>query len=534
MEEGEKRAEGGQTLGSIANEEQAGKKQPLHEQLMEIALKRSFLIPSCEIYGASSGFYDYGPIGCRIKKKIEGEWRAQFIVKNGFLEIETCTVLPQIVLQASGHAQNFSDPLVECKKCAGKFRADHLVVQEGEKVEGLSLEGIGKLLKSAGVKCPNCNEASLGEAGTFNLMFATSIGAAKENVAYLRPETAQGIFLDFGRIFRNFGSKLPISIGQVGRSYRNEISPRQALVRMREFTQMEIEYFFSPQNAKMENFAQIEGVKMRIGEDWESAREMGAAEAVAQKLVPNEIMAFFMAQQQLFYERVGVSREKFYFRVLGEKERPHYSLGNIDMEVQTSFGWVETIGNAYRTDFDLSSHAKFSKQDLSVFVEEEKKKVVPHVVEPSMGVDRLFWCILEHAYRGKSKEKDLEWFDLPPCIAPYHASVFPLMKKDGMAEKAQEVCRLLREEGLEVNYSENGNIGKRYERADEVGVCYCISIDYDTLKDGTVTVRFRNDGGQARFKIEELAQKIRDFAKEGKTSLNQLFCSTVAIRKLFK
>lgn len=512
--------ESAKTLGSIAKEAQSEKEQPLHEHLMEICLKRSFLIPSAEIYGASAGFYDYGPIGCLIKKRIEGEWRKQFLVRNGFLEIESCMVLPEIVLQASGHVQSFSDPLVECKKCRGSFRADHLVQQQtSEDAQNANAQQLLEMIKKYEVKCPNCNEPTLGEVGTFNLMFRTNVGAAEGNVAYLRPETAQGIFLGFGRIFRNFASKLPLAIGQVGRSFRNEISPRQALVRMREFTQMEIEYFFNPANPKMENFSQVADVKVRIGEDEQSAREMGVGEAVAQKIMPNEIMAFFVAQQQLFYERVGIPREKFYFRVLCEKERPHYSLGNIDMEVQSSFGWVETIGNAYRTDFDLSSHAKFSKQDLSVYLEEEKKKILPHVVEPSMGVDRLFWCMLEHTYRGKSAEKDWEWFDLPPCISPYDASVFPLMKKDGLGEKAQEVCKSLRENGLNISYSESGSIGKRYARADEIGVCYCVTVDYQTLQDGTVTLRFRNDGGQARFKIEELAGKISEFSREGKTKL---------------
>jgi len=515
-----KKEQRGKTLQAIAQEEKAQKGQPLHEHLMEICLKRSFLIPSAEIYGASAGFYDYGPIGCLIKRRMENEWRRQFLVKNGFLEIESCIVLPEIVLQASGHAASFSDPLVNCKKCKGSFRADHLIAQQtSESVKDANAQQLSELIRKHAVLCPNCNEPALGEVNTFNLMFKTNIGAAEGNTAYLRPETAQGIFLSFGRIFRNFGSKLPIAIGQVGRSFRNEISPRQALVRMREFTQMEVEYFFSPANPKMEGFAQVENVKIRIGEDEQNAREMGVQEALAQKIMPNEVMGFFIAQEQLFYERMGIPKEKFYFRVLGEKERPHYSLGNIDMEVQSSFGWVETIGNAYRTDFDLGSHAKYSKQDLSVFVEEEKKKIVPHVVEPSMGVDRLFWCILEHTYRGKSAEKDWEWFALPPCIAPYDVSVFPLMKKDGLAEKAAQVCKLLREEGLAVNYSESGSIGKRYARADEIGVCYCVTVDYDTLKDGTVTVRFRDDAGQARFKIGELAQKVKEFEKEGKTGL---------------
>ncbi|HQT44464.1 MAG TPA: His/Gly/Thr/Pro-type tRNA ligase C-terminal domain-containing protein, partial [Candidatus Micrarchaeota archaeon] len=299
----------------------------------------------------------------------------------------------------------------------------------------------------------------------------------------------------------------------------------QGLLRLREFTQMELEYFFNPSNPKHENFAAVSGVKMRIISDGqETAAEKTAGEFVSDGTIPNDIMAYFMARQVQFYLALGIPYGKFYFRKLGKGETPHYSGGNFDMEVETSYGNAETIGNAYRTDYDLSAHAKMSGNDLSVFVEEEKKKIVPHVVEPSMGSDRLFWCILEHSYRDKTEKKDWEWFDFPPSIAPFTVSVFPLMKKDGLAEKAREVTAMLRSRHIETMYSESGSIGRRYARADEIGTPYCLTVDYDTLdsksdKFGTVTIRYRNDGGQERVKISELPALIEKNVAEARVNL---------------
>ncbi len=498
---------------------------PLFEKLTDIAIKRSFLVPSNEIYGHTSGFFDYGPAGLNLKMKIEDMWRDYFIRYEGYLEVQTATILPEIVLKASGHAANFADPLVTCKACKNKFRADHIIKEgTGKNMDGANPQALEAEIKSANLKCPQC-KGELGEVGFFNLMFRTNIGPLEGNTAYARPETAQGIFLDFPRIFRNYGGKLPLAVGQVGRSYRNEISPRQGLLRLREFTQMELEYFFNPSNPKHENFASVNGVKMRIISDGqEKTVEKTAGEFVADGTIPNDIMAYFMARQVQFYLALGIPYGKFYFRKLGKGETPHYSGGNFDMEVETSYGNVETIGNAYRTDYDLSAHAKMSGNDLSVFVEEEKKKIVPHVVEPSMGSDRLFWCILEHSYRDKTEKKDWEWFDFPPSIAPFTVSVFPLMKKDGLAEKAREVTAMLRSHHIETMYSESGSIGRRYARADEIGTPYCLTVDYDTLdsksdKSGTVTIRYRNDGGQERVKISELPALIEKNVSEARVNL---------------
>jgi len=507
----------------------AGKELPKSERLMDVAIRRSFLIPSAEIYGSPAGFYDYGPVGCAIKRKLQGLWRSEMLQKEGFHEIETSLIVPEAVLKASGHAENFADPLVACNSCKNKFRADHLIEgdekakKDGIKAAGLPPAELSALLKKYAVACPQCKKAALSEVGWFNMMFRTNIGPIDGNTAYFRPETAQGIFLDFARVVRNYGSKLPIGIGQVGRSARNEISPRQGLVRMREFTQMELEYFFNPIDQGYPKFERIKHEKLRFVDEKNQPYEIEISQAVENGLVANQIMAYFLWKQKMIYLAIGVPQEKFAFRKMPKEETPHYSKGNVDMEVETSYGTIETAGTAYRTDYDLSQHSKHSGADLSVFDEGTKQKIMPHVVEPSMGVDRMFWCALEHCFREKTPEKDWEWFAFPPAIAPYQAWIFPLMKKDGMDSKAKEIEESLRESGLTVYYQDSGSIGRRYARADEIGVPYCVTVDFDTLdeksdKHGTVTIRFRNDGKQVRVKISELAATLSHFVKEGKVT----------------
>lgn len=497
---------------------------PIHEHLMDIAVKRGFLIPSAEAYGSPGGFYDYGPAGASVKRRLQELWRRLFITEPGYFEIETSAVLPEAVLIASGHAGHFADPLAKCPKCKQPWRADHLLEKKTLKSwAGKNPEEMTAGLKAENICCPSC-KSPLEAVGWFNLMFATSIGGSADHKAYLRPETAQGIFLDFGRIYREHGGKLPLAIGQVGRSFRNEISPRQGLVRMREFSQMELEYFFNPKRPGWEGFAAIADYRVRIlppadGDARTPVQDIALSEALGKGYFPNEIFAMLVWRQDRMYRAAGIPREKYYFKVMPKDETPHYSMGNVDLEVETSYGLVETAGTAYRTDFDLASHAKHSKQDLSVFVEEEKAKIIPHVVEPSMGVDRMFYCVLEHCYRPASPGKEWEWFALPPAIAPYAAGIFPLMKKDGLDEMAQKLVGELREEGLEVYYSQSGSIGRRYARADEIGVPFGITVDYTTKEDSTVTIRYRDDGKQERVKMGELAGKLRQLVKEGKTRL---------------
>jgi glycyl-tRNA synthetase len=503
----------------------------LHETIFELALKRSFFFPSNEPYGGTGGFYEYGPVGVLIKHKMEGLWREIFIKSEGFHEVETSIITPEPVLVASGHVSSFADPVVECQGCRTRVRADTLVEEKhysmhGEKWDG-KLESLDAVIESKGIKCPRC-KGDFGKAYMFNLMFATGIGGER-TPAYSRPETAQGIFTAFPRIFRNHGTKLPLAVGQIGRSFRNEISPRKGLVRMREFTQMELEYFFNPSQPQFPGFGKVADSSMTMMVEGKK-EEMTSREVVERKLAANEIMAYFLARQWEFYGKVGIDPKRMHLRVLGNAEVPHYSKGNIDMEVETSYGTIETIGNAYRTDFDLSQHTKHSGSDFSVFIESEKKKVMPHVFELSMGVDRLFYCILEHCYREKDTKdeagawklgtgKEWEWFDFPPAIAPYHVAVFPLMSRDGLDEKAMEVASMLREAGLDVTYRESGSIGRRYARADEIGVPYALTVDYDTLKDGTLTIRYRNDGKQERIKISGCQDTIKDNIRKGRLAL---------------
>ena len=501
----------------------------LHERIFELALSRSFFFPSNEPYGAVSGFYDYGPVGVLIKHRIENLWREVFIKSEGFHEMEASLVTPEPILVASGHVTSFADPAVQCTKCKTEVRADSFVQEKhydlhGERWDG-KLDTLDRVIKERSLKCPKCS-GEFGEVFMFNMMFKTAIGGERMP-AYARPETAQGTYTAFPRIFKNHGQKLPMAIGQVGRSFRNEISPRKGLVRMREFTQMELQYFFSP-NSKLDDFTIGKG-KMRMKIEGEIS-EMESGELIEKGIVRNTMMAYFLLKQWEFYKRIGISERKMHLRVLAKEEIPHYSAGNIDMEVETSYGIIETIGNAYRTDFDLSQHSKHSGKDLSVFVEEEKKKVMPHVFEVAMGVDRPLFCLLEHCFRDKDQKdetgnwklgtgKEWEWFDFPPEIAPYHAAVFPLMKKDGLEEKARAVTKLLRENGLDIDYRDSGSIGRRYARADEIGIPYALTVDYQTLEDGTVTIRYRNDGKQERIKISDCENRLRENIRHGKVTL---------------
>lgn len=492
----------------------------LHERIHELALSRSFFFPSYEPYGPVGGLYDYGPVGTLIKNRIEKLWRIMFAKSEGFHELEGSIITPEPILRASGHVENFADPILECSNCKTKIRGDTLIEEKLYKGQGRKWSGrlgeIDELVEKNEIKCPKCGGA-FKKAAMFNLMFKTGIGG-EQKPAYCRPETAQSIFNAFPRLFRNHGTKLPMGIAQIGKSFRNEISPRKGLVRMREFTQMELEYFFNPSNQGIAGFTDISDKKMRFMINGETEVKT-VRQAVEENIVSNEIMAYFLEKEWEFYKRTGISEPKMYFRVLEKGELPHYSKCNIDMEVHTSYGVIETIGNAYRTDYDLSNHSRRSGKDASVHIPEEKKKIMPHVFEVSMGFDRLFFCILEHCYRNKSETKDWEWFDFPPEIAPYDIAVLPLMRKDGLDEKACTITDQLRKTGFDVLYRGSGSIGRRYARCDEIGIPYAITVDYDTLKDNTVTIRYRNDGKQERIPIKNLREAVTENKKRNRVTL---------------
>ncbi len=485
----------------------------LVQKVIEICKRRAIIFPTAEIYGGLAGFFDYGPVGLRIKRKLVNYWREFFVSREeNIFEIEGSIVLPEKVLEASGHVKSFVDPITQCKKCKSLFRADHLIEDKtGKFVEGLSCEELTKIIKKEGIRCPNC-KGELSEVRLFNLLLKTQIGPVEGKIAYLRPETAQTIFIDFKRVFRAMRGKLPFGIAQVGYSFRNEISPRRFLIRLRGFQQMEIEMFLDPEKLNdCPRFKEVENVKIRIltreaQKKGEKEIEITVKEAFEKGIVPNKWMLYFMAKEWLWLKSLGIPENAMRFRHMLPEETPHYSKGNFDLEIKFDFGWKECIGNAMRSDYDLSRHSEFSKEDLSVTTE-DGRKVIPHVVEPSFGIERPFFAIL--LYNFREDNRGWSWFSFPPKIAPYLAAVFPLVKKDGLPEKAREVYEMLRKcYSDDIIYDEKDSIGKRYARCDEIGVPFCITIDYQTLEDNTVTIRFRDTTQQIRVKIENLVNKL--------------------------
>ncbi|MFW9852838.1 MAG: glycine--tRNA ligase [Candidatus Thorarchaeota archaeon] len=480
----------------------------LIDKITEVCLRRGFISPTAEIYGGAGGFYEYGPLGTLVRQKIIDLWRQSFVLdEDNIFEIKGTVLLPEPVFQASGHLDSFEDPLVQCEKCNSMFRADDLVEQKlGEKAEGLSLEELDKIIKENDIKCPNCDEG-LSKARQFNLMFKTEIGSTGGMNGYLRPETAQNIFINFKRLSTFMRNKLPFGIAQTGPAFRNEISPRNFILRVREFEQMELEMFYDPEKANEHPyFVDVEDVEINIvtremqQKGWKEPLKITANDAVEEGVIPNQYMAYYLALETEMLIELGIPPEDFWFRHMLDHEAPHYSAGNYDLEVNLSIGHMEIVGNALRTDYDLQKHAKASKSSFEVVV--DGKKVTPHVAEPSLGVDRIFYTILEKCFREGDRE--WAWFQFPPVIAPLEVAVFPLMKKDGLAELAYELHNELKEAGYLSFYDESGKIGKRYARADEIGIPYCITVDYDSKKDYSVTIRDRDTMKQIRIPMEEL------------------------------
>jgi glycyl-tRNA synthetase len=487
-----------------------------HQELMELLLRRGFIWPSFEIYGGVGGFYDFGPLGTIMKNKIIQKWREFYVIGEGFFEIDSPTITPEEVLKASGHVDHFIDAMVECQKCGEAFKvADIAREQTGEDIEGMPRGRMEEFVRKHGVRCPECG-GELGEIFDFNAMFRTTIGPGGKRVGYLRPETAQGIFIDFKRLQRYARGKLPFGVVQVGRGYRNEISPRQGMVRLREFTMAEAEVFFDPEDPHHPNFSEMAGEQLAL---WlarnqtkgdKELAELTAEQAVKRKLVCNELMAYYMGLTKRFLLELGIPGDAIRFREQTSGQRAHYSKETWDAEVLTErFGWVEVAGLAYRTDYDLSRHAQFSRGDLTVFSSDKKRKILCHVVEPSYGIDRPFYCVLEHSYDPREKHLRLrKW------LAPITAGIFPLLNRNGMPEKALQILKILRSEGFIVEYDGAGSIGRRYARADEIGTPYCVTIDHRTLMDDTVTIRDRDTANQVRVRLADLSKILRSLVSE--------------------
>lgn len=479
------------------------------DEIINLALRRGLFYPAAEIYpSAPSGFWDFGPDGETIRRKIIGFWRKELVEKEHFVEIYGSQILPEPVFKASGHLESFNDPIVQCKKCKSLHRADELIQEKAGDIvpESLATTELDKLINKHKVTCPKCKSNSFEKVKKFNMMMKVDIGATGQQSCYLRPETCQSIFLDFPRVYKIARKNLPLGISQAGTSFRNEIAPRNTLLRERELGQMEIEIFFNPKKInEVEKWNEVKDYKLNLMRLGKEIKPISCEEAVKKNAVSGKLIAYYLARVQQLYEKYGVPTEKIRFRELDKDERAFYAKETWDFEVQSSLGWIELIACNYRTDYDLKGHAKESKQDLKVKEEGDKEAYIPHVFEISAGIDRTFYVLLDLAFRKEKRgPEERIYLNLNPMIAPYLVAVFPLVKKDGLAEKGEEIFQMLNGYNFDAFYDEKGSIGKRYARVDEIGVPFAVTVDYDTLRDNTVTLRDRNSMQQKRVKIEAL------------------------------
>ena len=479
-----------------------------YDDVVRLAQQKGFFFKSADSYPNSpAGFWEYGPLGVSVRNKFVELWRRLVVRRDGMIEIDGSQILPKAVFEASGHLSGFTDPIVKCTKCGSVFRADKLVEEKSGKQVPEKLEDAeyDRMMAANGVKCQKCG-APLSGTRRFNMMFRVGVGAQDEE-AYLRPETCQSIFVDFPLMFKTQRIKLPVGLAQYGKSFRNEIAPRQGLVRLRELYQAEVEVFFNPKRADAPRFESSMKASLNITLPEGSDVSLQVAEAVERGLVPNRLVGHYLALIQGLYLAAGVPHEKIRFRKLSDEDKAFYSTVAYDLEVKVSTGWLELVACNYRNDYDLGRHSKVSGTDFSV--EDLGEKVLPHVFELSLGIDRSVYAALELAMRTDGERRYLA---LRNFLAPFQVGVFPLVKKEGLPEIAESIMDQLIDR-LDTFYDDAGSIGRRYARADEIGVPYCVTVDFDTKKDQTVTVRARDDKSQERVRIDELGTRIGDLTR---------------------
>ncbi len=423
------------------------------DSITSLCKRRGFVYQTASIYGGLNGVYDIGPLGTLLKENIRNMWKRSILTNKGdMLFIEGSLLGPSQVWEASGHVANFHDPMVDCLNCKHRYRADDIDLNK---------------------PCPHCGKKAWTDVRQFNMMFKTNLGAAEDqsSVAYLRPETAQSIFINFKNIISTNRIKIPFGVAQIGKAFRNEITPKQFLFRMREFEQMEMEWFCKGEDAKM-------------------------------------YFDYWCAKRLEFYDTIGIKKENIRMRAHEKDELSHYSQYTSDVEYQFPFGWKELEGIAYRGNFDLTQHTKHSGKDLAVFDEETKESYMPHVVECSVGVDRLFITLLFDAYDEDTAEGEQRIvLRFAPAMAPYKAAFMPLTKKQ--AEPMHTLYSAILQKGIPVQYDESGSIGKRYRRQDEIGTPFCFTYDFDSETDHCVTVRHRDTMQQERIAIDAVPEFLR-------------------------
>lgn len=444
------------------------------ENIISLCKRRGFIFPGSEIYGGLANSWDYGPLGAQLKMNIKNDWWKNVVERrDDMVGLDGAIMMNPRVWEASGHVASFSDPLVEDTVTHKRYRADHLIESALHiDVDGKSLQELAKIIQENNIKSPEGNP--LTEPKQFNLMFQTEIGKTEgdKQIVYLRPETAQAIFVNFKNVLDSTRKKLPFGIAQIGKAFRNEITPGNFIFRTLEFEQMEIEYFIEEEQWQ-EHF-----------DHWEQWRKNWA-------------------------ESIGLDMGKFSIDEHKPEKLSHYSKKTTDVMFEFPFGVKELWGLAYRTNYDLTQHQEFSKEKLLYSdPEDNRKKIVPHVIEPSFGVDRTLLALLISAYHEEEVEGETRVvLKFKPHMAPFHVAILPLMKKDGLAEKAKEVRDALRKT-FRVDYDEAGSVGKRYRREDEIGTPFCVTIDYETFDTNTVTVRDRDSMQQERVEISKLSEYL--------------------------
>ena len=451
------------------------------ETLVALCKNRGFIYPGSEIYGGLANTWDYGPLGNELKNNVKNAWRKKFIQEQkNVVGLDSAILMNPETWVASGHVGGFSDPLIDCRECKTRHRADKLIEEwaheQGKDMiaDGMTEKELIDFIKENNIPCPNCGKTNFTDIRKFNLMFKTSQGVTedKKSEIYLRPETAQGIFVDFKNVLRTSRKKMPMGIAQIGKAFRNEITPGNFIFRTREFEQMEMEFFCKP------------GTDLEWFKYWKDYSE-------------NWLLS------------LGMKKENIRLRDHSKEELVFYSKATTDIEFKFPFGWGELWGIADRTDYDLSRHMEHSKQDLTYQDPETKEKYIPYVIEPSLGADRVVLAFLCNAYEEEEiAEGDVRTvLHLHPALAPYKVAILPLSKK--LSEKANEVYEKLSKNFM-CDYDETGSIGKRYRRQDEIGTPFCVTIDFDTLEDETVTVRDRDTMEQIRVKIDDLKNWIEE------------------------
>ncbi len=479
------------------------------EKIFSMASNRGFFFNTASIYGGQAGFFTYGHLGKSLKNNWESLWRKHFLnLDENFYEIQSNSILPESVFRASGHIDNFNDPLIECKKCNSRFRADHLLEESGfADAEALSPKEMNMEIVNRKLKCGKCGGAMM-DVKQFNMMFPVEIGFSGER-AYLSPETAQGAYLTFKDEFFATRGKLPLGLAIIDKAYRNEISPRQGFFRLREFTQAELQIFFDAdlinEHKKWEE-VETKLLLMKFAKN-DRVEKITCKELNSKYKIPKFYLYHASKVQDFCLDVVGVPKEKFRLRELNERERAFYNKIHFDVEVyfETLGGFKEIGGIHYRSDHDLAGHQNASKKNLMVNI--DGKKFIPNVLELSFGVDRNVFMLLD-IFFGEEKDKTI--LKLPVKLAPIKVAIFPLVKKDdGLVEVAKNIYNDLREKWT-CAYDESGSVGRRYARNDEIGTPFCITVDRDSEKDDSVTIRNRDDGKQKRVKIDELKNTLRE------------------------